>query len=321
MSNYKTCTHTDDSGHTCQSAAAKNRDYCGFHLRYRGRLLRQAQYRARHQRFDLTLPPLDSLCSIQSALCQVAEALAADMVDPRRAQGLLKALRFAKENLKDSLKENADWHATPYHTEEAEACDTFESDYGLPANIDVSVPPDVAFPPTPLEPPMGVILSERSESKAPFVSQSTMGGPQLPDFGNCGSSTNVGTGAPPLSPAFGDTVGAAPARPIRDYMAEAEEAMQCHPEDIELEEILKKYGYKAWDQRAKEHQKNERRRRQRKYFRANYDRFVAEAKARNIQRAAEKLYQERLAAERAEAAKKPPTSASESTPEEAKNTA
>ncbi len=147
MPSYKTCTHTDDSGHTCQSAAVKNRDYCGFHLRYRGRLLRRAQYRARHLRFDLILPPLDSLCSIQSALCQVAEALAADMIDPRRAQGLLKALRFAKENLRDSLKENSGWHDTPYLTEDAEAYDNFESDYGLPENLDISVPPEVSFPP------------------------------------------------------------------------------------------------------------------------------------------------------------------------------
>ncbi len=104
-------------------------------------------------------------------------------------------------------------------------------------------------------------------------------------------------------------------------MAEAEAAMQVQPEDIELMEIMKKYGYKEWDHRAKEHQKNERRRRQRKYFRANYDRFVAEANAKNIQRAAERLYQERIAAERAEAAKKPPASAAQPLPEEAKNTA
>jgi hypothetical protein len=136
---------------------------------------------------------------------------------------------------------------------------------------------------------------------------------------------------------------------IRDYMAEAEAALQVQPEDIELEEIMQRYGYKQWDHRAKEHQRDERRRRQRKYFRANYDRFVAEANARNIQNAAERLYQERIAAERAEtsgcpipasvagvgvfptaanpidnpgtAAKRPPTSSLESTPEEAKNTA
>lgn len=299
MPNYRTCTHTDDSGHTCNSAAIKGRDFCAFHLNYRGRQLRMAQYRARHQRFDLTLPPLDSLCSIQSALCQVAEALAADMIDPRRAQGLLKALRFAKENLRDALKENADWRQSPYHSEEAASYDSFESDYGLPENLDVNLPPEVSFPP-----PV------------------PMGGPQFPDFGNCGNATNVG--APPLSPAIGDRVGVSPSAPqpsIGDFMAETEAAMQVHPEDIELMEIMKRYGYKAWDQRAKEHQKNERRRRQRKHFRANYDRFVAEANARNIQNAAERLYQERLAAERAETAKKPPTSTPEASPEEAKNTA
>ena len=81
MTEYKTCTHTYDSGRTCKSAAAKDREYCGYHLHYRGRQMRMARYRARHQRFDITLPPLDSLCSIHSALSQVAEALAADMID------------------------------------------------------------------------------------------------------------------------------------------------------------------------------------------------------------------------------------------------
>ncbi len=144
---YKTCTHTYDSGRACKSAAAKDREFCGYHLRYRGRLLRMAQSRARHQPFDITMPPLDSLCSIQSALSQVAEALAADMIDPRRAMGLLKALRFAKENLKDGLKDdNAHWHDTPYHTEDAAAYDNFEADYGLPEGIDANTPPEVAFP-------------------------------------------------------------------------------------------------------------------------------------------------------------------------------
>src|SRR5664279_1322351 len=144
---YKTCTHTYDTGRACKSAASTGREYCGYHLRYRGRLLRMAQARARHQRFDITLPPLDSLCSIQSALSQVAEALVADMIDPRRAMGLLKALRFAKDNLKDSLKDdNAHWHDTPYLIEDATAYNNFEAEYGLPEGLDLSVPPEVAFP-------------------------------------------------------------------------------------------------------------------------------------------------------------------------------
>ena len=96
MSDYKTCTHTNDSGRACKSAAVRGRDFCGYHLRYRGRLIRIAQYRARHQRFDITLQPLDSLFSFQSALCQVAEALAADMIDPRRLKRSASPKRISK---------------------------------------------------------------------------------------------------------------------------------------------------------------------------------------------------------------------------------
>src|SRR5450755_2050225 len=162
MNDYKTCTHTYDSGRACKSAAAKGREFCGYHLHYRGRHLRMAQYRARNQQFDITLPPLDSLCSIQSALSQVAEALAADMIDPRRAMGLLKALRFAKENLKDGLKDDsAHWHDTPYLTEDPAAYDNFEADYGLPEGIDVNTPPEVAFPPNTGAPPLSPVFGDR----------------------------------------------------------------------------------------------------------------------------------------------------------------
>jgi hypothetical protein len=281
---YKTCTHTYDSGRACKSAAAKGREFCGYHLHYRGRLLRRAKARARHQPFDIMLPPLDSLCSIQSALSQVAEALAADMIDPRRAMGLLKALRFAKENLKDGLKDDsAHWHDTPYLTEDAAAYDNFEADYGLPKGIDVNAPPDVAFP-TPE--PQGVILSGGGapvappESKDPYPSIHRDRAPLIPEI------------PPPY---------------VRDYAAEAEEAFECKPEDIELTELYNTEGFKAWDRRAREHQRNADRKMQRKLFRANYARYAAEAKLKNIQRAAEKLIAERLAAEKAAAQITSPT--------------
>ena len=65
-------------------------------------------------------------------------------------------------------------------------------------------------------------------------------------------------------------------------------------------------------------------RRQRKLYRANYERYVAEAKLKNIQRAAEKLLAQRQAAEEL-ASKKPPASvaadAQESAQEEVEKTA
>jgi len=97
---------------------------------------------------------------------------------------------------------------------------------------------------------------------------------------------------------------------------------------MELTEIYNTQGYKAWGRRAQEHQRNNDRKQQRKLFRANYARYAAEAKLRNIQRAAEKLLQERQAAEKAAAEgaaaqpqaeqsemKKPPTGTADGSPE------
>ncbi len=209
------------------------------------------------------------------------------MIDPRRAMGLLKALRFAKENLKDGLKDDhAHWHDTPYHTEDAAAYDSFEADYGLPQGIDPNLSPAIVFPPPAEHNPMGAPPLSRFGDR---VGES-LGGPQLPDSGNCGVQ-----GCAPLIPEIPPPV-------VRDYMAEAEAAMfECTPEDIELHEILKEQGYKAMESRGREHQRAADRKRQRKLFRANYARYVAEARLKNIQRAAEKLLKERLAAEKAAA--------------------
>ncbi len=283
MTDYKTCTHLYDDGNRCGSAALTNRDYCSYHLRYRGRLMRRAQYRARHQRYDITLPPLDSLCSIQSALSEIAEALAADMIDPRRAHALLKALRFAKENLRDGLKDdNAHWHETPYLTERTAAYDNFEADYGLPEGLNLTVPPELAFPPTDTSTHDGCPVQAGVACAGVFPH---------------GASIDH----PPLIPVIPPPV-------LRDYVAEAEIAMtEVTPQDLELNEIMRTEGLKAMESRALEHERDANRKRRRKLYRANYDRYVAEAKMKNIQRAAEKLLAERQAAQEL-ATKKPSAS-------------
>ena len=107
--------------------------------------------------------------------------------------------------------------------------------------------------------------------------------------------TDIGRAIPP----FGDRVPLIPEIPppyVRDYMAEAETAMfEATPEDMELNEILKQQGYKAFDRRAHEHQRNADRKKQRQLFRANYPRYAAEAKLKNIQRAAEQLLKKQAA--------------------------
>ena len=73
---YRTCTYIHDDGGICNSAAVTDRNLCLNHLRHRARLMRMAQYRARGERFDLQLPPLESMFAVQSALTQLSEALA-----------------------------------------------------------------------------------------------------------------------------------------------------------------------------------------------------------------------------------------------------
>ena len=202
---------------------------------------------------------------------------------------------MSRENLKDI----AHWHDTPYRSENTAAYDNFEADYGLPENLDL----------TPFRKSLSrLLLNCRME--APQVApghSATLVGPCLGTFAS--RRWAIGVGFIPLDPA----------PYVRDYMAEAEVAMNEYtPQDMELNEILKTQGLKAFDRRAREHQRDTDRKKQRKLYRANYERYAAEAKAKNIQRAAEKLVAEKLAAENAAAAqaqsdqsglKKPPMSA------------
>src|SRR5271165_5149504 len=274
---YKTCNYVHDTGYLCQSAAVGGRDYCCFHLRYRGRLMRMAQARARGQHFHLDLPPLENMHAVQSALSQLMEALAADMIDPKRAQLILSALRMAANNFKNPAAWKPSVYLNNHSATHLSKYDEFEADFGLPDDIDIEVAPEVAFPP-----PAPVAAA------APF---------QLPDPD--GSVAND---------------------PIT-------------PEHVELVELGQTVGNEAMLKRAAQHVHNANRREQRQKARADYERYSAIARTRNLQIAAEKLVAEKLAAEKTAAAKaqpepsatkKPPTSAAEASavsPKEAKKTA
>src|SRR5208283_1285679 len=105
------------------------------------------------------------------------------------------------------------------------------------------------------------------------------------------------------------------------------------PEHVELVELGQTVGNEAMLKRAAQHVHNANRREQRQKARADYERYSAIARTRNLQIAAQKLVAEKLAAEKAvaqtapadaSAAKKPPTSAVDGTPatqKEAKKTA
>src|SRR5215472_18388157 len=147
----RTCTHVHDTGRTCNSVAAKDQKYCAYHLRYRARQLRLAQLRARAERFDIKLPPLEDMYAVQSALSQIAEALAADMIDLKRAHALMSVLRLMSTNFRHADK----WQTNLYHSDQPSEVNVAK-EYGLPADLDLDTPPQLAFPA--LEASHGVIL-------------------------------------------------------------------------------------------------------------------------------------------------------------------
>ncbi len=303
MTDYKTCNYLYDDGHTCKSPAVTRRDYCVFHLRDRASQLRAAQYRARSLRFDLQLPPLENMHAVQSAISHVVQALAADMIEPRRAHEILTGLRHAASNFKNP----AAWQPSAFADNPSEApaieYNNLEAEFGLPDGLDINTPPEVAFPP-PSTPSPDVILREArsDESKDPFISVN-------------GSVFLAGIDRTPLIPEVPPFI-------PRDYAAEAEIALfETTPEDVELNEILKTQGIQAMESRALEHQRNSRRRLMRKHFRANYERYAAEAKTRNIKRAAEQLLAQKLAAEKAAPQVSAPDTQPVTPPEEKKRPA
>jgi len=297
----RTCTHLHDHGGTCHSVAVRGQRYCPFHLRYRARLMRMAQFRARGQRFDLRLPPLEDMFAVQSALNQLVEAVAADMLDLKRAHFLLKAVRFAAQNLKWADK----WPASIAHSAEPASLGApplspdvgdrvgfidLAAEYGLPNDIDLDTPPEVAFP-------QSVILSkdpERSEgdeSKDPFVPAQRLG------FDN----------SPMPTVDYCDHGPGCPQHTIRADYPET-------PELAELREIEATQGTDAMVDRYKQQQRNQRRR----YINTSRKRYAAIALETNLRLAAERLAERKLAerdAQAAAATKKPAASASAASPE------
>ena len=103
--------------------------------------MKMAQSCAANQRFQLFLPPPEDPAAIHSALTQVIEALAADMIEPSRARALISGLRLCLQ----SLKKKDSWHDSAYHCDEPVDYESFETDYRLPKDIDITAHPEEVF--------------------------------------------------------------------------------------------------------------------------------------------------------------------------------
>ena len=149
---FKYCNHIKENGTYCRAAALGGRNFCYFHARLRARRLAIAQARSEGKVWELQLPPLEDMHAVQSSIMEVLEALAAGLIDQRRARLMLQGLQMASTNLRSNawllpsrfeLNPDADFRAQT---------DTgLEKEFALPKRIDIDTPPEVAFPTPPPE--------------------------------------------------------------------------------------------------------------------------------------------------------------------------
>jgi hypothetical protein len=269
--------------------------------------MRMAQARARNRPAPLQLPPLENMHAVQSALTQVMEALATDMLDTKRAQGIVSVLRVAANNLK---RPDA-WRPSEYQNLASEndaaepsvtSYDDFEAEYGLPQDIDINIPPDVAFPPP----------------QSTFSELSSRAG--VEGYAVSGSGESPESRPAPVAVAKAGVFAADPHSPAVDVRPD----FPISPETVEVCEIYATHGADAAQVRSNQLERN----RQRRQLNTDRKRFAQIALQRNLQIAAQQIAQAKLAAAQSPQPETPPakkpsasavTDAPESTPLEAKS--
>jgi len=340
----QTCSHIYDTGGICKSFAVRGQRYCVNHLRYRARRLRMAQARARGQRFEFNLPPLESMHAVQSAISQLAEAIACGV----------SVLRVASSNLRHPEK----WQDSLYHSDQPAPDVDVAAEYGLPADLDLDTAPDVAFPrltnpggpQLPGAPPLSAAPADDrvgfTTGHQPSATDHLSQLPGAPPLSAASADDRVGfttghqppatdhlsqlPGAPPLSAASADdrvgfTTGHQP--PATDHLSQlpfsgnycgyhhSRECECCRirsdypvtPESVEVVELHQKYGDDLAGVRSSQLERN----RKNRELRKERKRYEAIALERNLLRAVEVLTERKL---KEGVAPKPPARASDPNP-------
>ena len=141
------CHHIKVDGVFCQTPALHGRDYCYFHLQALGCRMRMARERARREPHRLVLPLLEDLNAVQVARMQVLDALASGLLEERRAALLLYGLQQASTDLRSlTAAPSLEVSDASDTSKRAEEYPGFEEEFGLPKDLDLAKPPEVAFP-------------------------------------------------------------------------------------------------------------------------------------------------------------------------------
>jgi hypothetical protein len=98
---FQECRHIKASGTKCQAPALKGEKFCYFHTRSRSRA--HASRHVEHWE-AIEIPLLEDRSAIQRALSEVANAIANNRIDPKRAGPLLYSLQIASQNAKNQAE-------------------------------------------------------------------------------------------------------------------------------------------------------------------------------------------------------------------------
>ncbi len=141
----KLCHHIKEDGICCKSAALHGRDYCFFHLTFRGRRMRSAQQRAQTGAWRLELPPLEDLNAVQVGIMQVLDAITGDRIERHAAGHLLYGLQTAASNLRG--KDHVSFEVAPSAENRCLSYDSFEEDFELTSGDTVAAGADSSAEP------------------------------------------------------------------------------------------------------------------------------------------------------------------------------
>ncbi len=145
---FRYCNHIKENGIVCRSAAMRGQNYCYFHARIRARRLGMAKAQSEFRPWRLNLPALEDMHSVQSALMQVLDALAAGCLEEKRAGLLLYGLQQAASNIKSvtAWLGPSRFEVNREAEDRAVNCPNLEAEFGLPKRCDLDTLPEVAFP-------------------------------------------------------------------------------------------------------------------------------------------------------------------------------
>ncbi len=226
---------------------------------------------------------------------QVADAIAYREIDPQSARLLTTVLRLAMQNL---TSKQAWEHSSRFQLangdETVTEWKTFEQEHDLPAALDLSLDPEIAFPPPDEEHKSGALPQEQYASGAPINPSSGLSGREsgapepalsLPK-GSAVRWSNPGETDDPLRARLGQI--------LRD----AETPIPGSPvhvtaDEVEIVDVYEREGEQAMMKCIAEQQRS-RRRRERVARRLQYEEL---ARNHNIQLAAKKLAADQRKAE------------------------